>query len=308
MSKAITKATTETAVAARQDSRESVLSRLAGLYGVKEAMLLETLKKTVFKEAKTNEQLVSLCIVADQYRLNPFLKEIYAFPDKGGGIVPVVGIDGWMQIINSHPQFDGMEFQQSDEACTCTIYRKDRKQPVSVTEHLDECYRNTIPWNSHPRRMLRHKAVIQCSRYAFGFAGIYDPDEAARIIDVHEVEAGAVQEKPATLKELAAAKTENPQPVVLDDPQPAAETEPIEVVTATKVFQGDPAESIEAGAKKLAERAAARKRATAKLAAQKEAALTPAKAPAKPVKRSPEEVDQIIAEMRRLGEQEREQS
>src|SRR5579859_2161678 len=33
-------------------------------------------------------------------------------------------------------------------------------------------------------RMLRHKAIIQCSRIAFGFSGIMDPDEAEKIIDV----------------------------------------------------------------------------------------------------------------------------
>ena len=31
-------------------------------------------------------------------------------------------------------------------------------------------------------RMLRHKALIQCARLAFGFTGIYDQDEAERII------------------------------------------------------------------------------------------------------------------------------
>jgi hypothetical protein len=31
--------------------------------------------------------------------------------------------------------------------------------------------------------MLRHKAMIQAARYAFGFAGIYDPDEAERIAE-----------------------------------------------------------------------------------------------------------------------------
>ena len=29
--------------------------------------------------------------------------------------------------------------------------------------------------------MLRHKALIQCARYAFGFAGLIDPDEAERM-------------------------------------------------------------------------------------------------------------------------------
>jgi hypothetical protein len=28
-------------------------------------------------------------------------------------------------------------------------------------------------------RMLRHKALMQCARYAFGFSGITDEDEAA---------------------------------------------------------------------------------------------------------------------------------
>ena len=31
--------------------------------------------------------------------------------------------------------------------------------------------------------MLRHKALIQCARVAFGFSGIYDEDEARRIDD-----------------------------------------------------------------------------------------------------------------------------
>ena len=39
------------------------------------------------------------------------------------------------------------------------------------------------PWQTHTKRMLRHKSLIQCSRIAFGFTGIYDQDEAERIIE-----------------------------------------------------------------------------------------------------------------------------
>ena len=39
------------------------------------------------------------------------------------------------------------------------------------------------PGNPTPRRMLRHKAMIQCARLAFGFGGIYDQDEAERIVE-----------------------------------------------------------------------------------------------------------------------------
>lgn len=143
--------------------------------------LVQTLKATAFRSNATDAQFNVLMIVANQYGLNPFTKEIYALPDKNNGITPVVGVDGWARIINSHPQFDGMEFTSDAESCTCKIYRKDRNHPTIVTEYLEECKRPTQPWNSHPRRMLRHKAMIQAARLAFGFGGIYDEDEAERI-------------------------------------------------------------------------------------------------------------------------------
>lgn len=146
--------------------------------------LMTTLKATAFKGQVSDSQMTALLIVANQFGLNPWTREIYAFPDKNNGIVPVVGVDGWSRIINNHAQFDGMEFEQDGDSCTCRIYRKDRARPVAVTEYMDECKRGTAPWTSHPKRMLRHKAMIQCARLAFGYGGIYDQDEAERIVDM----------------------------------------------------------------------------------------------------------------------------
>ncbi len=145
--------------------------------------LMETLKQTAFRGQVSDSQMTALLIVANQYKLNPWTKEIYAFPDANNGIVPVVGVDGWARIINSHDQFDGIEFIQDDAKCTCNIYRKDRSRATSVTEYMSECKREAKPWKSHPLRMLRHKAMIQCARLAFGFVGIYDQDEAERIVE-----------------------------------------------------------------------------------------------------------------------------
>lgn len=169
---------------------KTLTSRLAKRFGVDENKMIAALKATAFSSAKsiTNEQMMALCIVSEQYGLNPWTKEIYAFPDKSGGIIPVVGVDGWARIINSHPEFDGMDFEQDDDKCTCVIYRKDRAHPIKVTEYMEECRRPSVgPWQSHPRRMLRHKAMIQCARIAFSFAGIYDPDEGERIIEAEVV-------------------------------------------------------------------------------------------------------------------------
>ena len=167
-----------------------LISRMAGRFGVDQNKLVTTLKCTAFRVKDgepTNEQMMALMVVADQYGLNPFTKEIYAFPDKQNGIVPVVGVDGWSRIINEQPNFDGLEFEQDDEKCTCIIFRKDRAHPIKVTEYASECRRNTGPWQTHPKRMLRHKALIQCARLAFGFAGIYDADEAEVIREARDM-------------------------------------------------------------------------------------------------------------------------
>ena len=185
---------------ARSLPKHSLIVRIAQRYSVDPDKLLSTLKATAFKQPidrdtgiapeVSNEQMMALLVVADQYRLNPFTRELYAFADsKRGGIVPIVSVDGWARIINEHPQFDGVEFAygfatQSGmlEWIEAIIYRKDRSHPTKVRELMAECKRNTDPWKSHPSRMLRHKSLIQCARLAFGFAGIYDQDEAERII------------------------------------------------------------------------------------------------------------------------------
>ena len=164
---------------------QTLTGKLAAQFGMGDGSdLSNTLKATAFKSGTqvTDAQMTALLVVANQYGLNPFTKEIFAFPDKGG-IVPVVGLDGWSRIINTHPQFDGMDFEQDSQSCTCIIHRKDRSHPVRVTEWMEECKRGTGPWQSHPKRMLRHKAMIQCARLAFGFSGIYEQDEAERIVE-----------------------------------------------------------------------------------------------------------------------------
>jgi phage recombination protein Bet len=134
-----------------------------------------------------------LLLLAERLGLDPLSNEIYAtevVPESGKKprIFFVVGVDGWSKIINAHPQFDGMRFVESapggDELpqyFECTIFRKDRKVATSIREYMYEAHTSQGAWLTHPRRMLRHKAMVQCARTYFGLGGLYEPDEAERV-------------------------------------------------------------------------------------------------------------------------------
>jgi len=190
----------------------ALVNRFAARVGVEPAVFKRTIKATVLKtkdREATDEEMVAFLAIADKYGLDPWTKEIHAFVDKGGGIVPVVGVDGWNHLEQTHPQFAGErvemppreEWIQIDEDAkpcppwiTVTIKRSDHGEQ-SVTEYLDECYKPAYqgsgrdgkykikgPWQTHTKRMLRHKARIQAIREVLSYGGIYDEDEAARII------------------------------------------------------------------------------------------------------------------------------
>lgn len=262
----------ETQIMPVASRRVSLVEKFAAKFSIEPEKLLSTLKATAFRQRDrgveiTNEQMAALLVVADQYGLNPFTKEIFAFEDKGA-IVPVVSVDGWTRIINSHPALNGIDFRWSEEKttpqggkecpewCEVVIYRKDRERPIVVREYLDEVYRAPFkakskfkegetyevggPWQSHTKRMLRHKTLIQGSRLAFGFAGIYDEDEAHRIIEAQAVDVtpapkaieaaprdatekvGAIKER-LKAKEPASPPAEGAAPEAIASPAPSPE-------------------------------------------------------------------------------------
>lgn len=173
-------------------AKPSALNLMASRLSCDPAKLLGTLKATVFKGA-SDEEVMALVVVSNEYELNPLLKEMYAFPAKGGGIVPIVSVDGWNKMLIRQPSFDGItfEFEEDDKrhpiTCTATIHIKGRAHPVKVTEYFDECFRQTDNWKNMPHRMLRNRTLCQASRMAFGFSGVHHPEEADQIVDIDSV-------------------------------------------------------------------------------------------------------------------------
>lgn len=251
---------------AEQAEQTNLIETMASRYGVDRQTLLSTLTRNAFITPygfnqhwePTQDQALSLLIMADQYNLNPLKKEIVAYPGRNGSIVPVVGIEGWFNIISSHPDVDGFVFKTSEsmtfpqdglvkapEWMEVTFHRKNWAHPVTIREYLDEVYRppfvdpytgepNYGPWQKQTKRMLRHKTLIQVARIVLGLTGIYDQDEAERIVeaerDVLKQGLGA-QQKPTPAPVKAETKsTSSPRdkvtPIPLKTNQPVSETVP----------------------------------------------------------------------------------
>lgn len=203
----------------------ALIGKMALSLDVDTEALAAVLRQQVLKNA-TPTDVAAFLIVATQYGLNPITKEIYAFPAKGGGIVPIVGVDGWIKLANKQPTFDGVSFEErlidgKVAAVTCRVHRKDRQHPVEVTEYLEECKRPTDPWKQWPIRMLRHRAMVQGFRIAFGFSGIMEPDEAERAFDGPIVEGR--QTGRARLADVVAETVRDSEPEMIPHREPGSD-------------------------------------------------------------------------------------
>lgn len=164
--------------------RLTVVREMADHYKLDVKAFIYTFRSVAMPQGHSNAELVSCLMVAHAHGLNPLTKEIYFMKARSGAIQPIISVDGWMKKCNEHPQFDGLDFidnlteKGEPIATTCIIYRKDRTHPIKVTEYFDECSKAGGPvWKTSPKRMMRHRALTQCARYAFGFAGVMDRDE-----------------------------------------------------------------------------------------------------------------------------------
>lgn len=228
---------------------ETLTEVMAQKYQMNWESFLNTFKASLFKSLKreaTNEEVAMMMLVCKQYDLNPFVGQIFAFPAKNGSIVPVVGIDGFTTIAERNDTNDGFEMSESsdliqidDDAKPCPkwmevkIYRKGQTHPTVVREYLDEVYVPTSkkgfvgPWQTHTKRMLRHKTLIQGYRLAYAITGIYDEDEAHRIDEAVVTE---IKAKPSFIPYPDETKQIDIQPDPIDVKPQAGEKPKVEEV------------------------------------------------------------------------------
>lgn len=166
--------------------------------------LMSAMKAHVSKAAKNSSdaEVIAFVVVCVQMGLNPILGEVHAMRDQAGTLRPVPSIDGWVRVIRSQPDFRGIEFEEHRDgdgvliSITCTIHVDGWQTPCRVTEYLRECRRKTQPWQDMPTRMLRHRALIQCGRVAFGL-GLSDVEDVRNDPHADEPEITTTNDAPA---------------------------------------------------------------------------------------------------------------
>ena len=146
------------------------LGRAAAGLGIDEGELKAWIDLQMDVPAKT---ILSLLRMMQNLHLDPLCDEIGFTQYDDGQWQVFITIEGCSKLLNQHPQFNGLVFNQADtlidgvpEWIECTIHRKDRTLPTTVREYLTEVRGENPIWQKMPRRILRHRALQQCVRLA----------------------------------------------------------------------------------------------------------------------------------------------
>ena len=147
----------------------------------------------------------SFMLECNTLNLNPLAKHIYGFLN-GGKVCTIVSIDGWREIANREPNYDGYEFIYGDMAVKtlaydsssylagqkipksvtverkvcewieCKIFLKNRSRPVTFRTYFEEAFRPSQPWACQPIQMLQNKALVNAIKNAFSISAYTEDD------------------------------------------------------------------------------------------------------------------------------------
>lgn len=184
--------------------------------------VIDTLKATVAK-GTTDHELDMFIQQCKGTGLNPFKKEIWCIVTGTGEwrkVQMMTGLHGYLQIANSHPQFDGIEYSygpvikvkagtQEIEAydwVEARVYRKDRTRPQVYRANWSESHQDLVSkggklmqWASRPKYMLQKVAECHSLKRAFAqeLSGFYTEEEMPAefsVVETEKVEAPAPAE------------------------------------------------------------------------------------------------------------------
>jgi phage recombination protein Bet len=144
--------------------------------------------------------------------LSPLTGQITAFK-QGGGVVPIVTIDGYRAIaakidpgyvveieyLTADGWVDWIPEAEPASQARAKVWRTGAERPVTKAVSRKEFAGNSGPWRSMPHHMLAKVAESHALRMAFpqGLSGTYSADEMANPVQAAEAPAAALP-KPAS--------------------------------------------------------------------------------------------------------------
>jgi hypothetical protein len=241
--------------------QKSLAASMAAQYGMEAGPFVAAIRQTVFPASDrkgnppTDGQLVAYLAVCKRYGLDPFVKQLWPFPTRDGGFQPVTSYDGWIYIMNTHPQYAGDEYQEIRDdngsllAGEVKIYRKDRERPTIKRCHLKEWRRETENWRTQESHMMEVRTYAQGIRKAFGIGGIMDAEDAI-FADAKDITSASTEIERSTenakekLKEKIGAKKAVTEEVTGDSEAATLETEQQPPTTGESESSQEPQEPL----------------------------------------------------------------
>ncbi len=136
----------------------------------------------------TAKELIEYGALCNQAGLNPTTSEVAPLV-QGGRVSLIIGVDGWIKVARSYPEFRGYKLVPSEDLLKVGIHEvpkyidsqifiKGYDFPLEWRTYYNEAVKAKSPvWQSQPNHMLQVRALANGVKRAFGL-NAYTPDEA----------------------------------------------------------------------------------------------------------------------------------
>lgn len=221
---------------------KSVLVDAASILGVHPTKLCDLLRN-VWKTSKgvapltDAEMFKGLSLIA-RYELDPIAKDVYVTRTKDGKLLTIIGIDGWIKVLDRTDHYDGFEWEDETDAngkviaVNVKIYSTKRTRPTTYRGLMSEYQRvGGMVAKDMPVHMLRLFSLRHAARLFTPIGGDVLTEEEARYAQSHapsEQEAPAGQSKTAALADRLMERMAEPTPEPETTPEPEPQEEAVE--------------------------------------------------------------------------------
>jgi len=149
--------------------------------------------------ALSDQELMVGMALVQRYGLDPFAREIYVTRDKKGRLMTIIGIDGFIRILDRTDHYDGFEqFDIKDgqgnlTGITTTIYSTKRSHPATYPATAAEYSKlGGFMAGQIPTHMLRLFSLKHAARLFVPLGTVVTAEEA-RVMGYQEAEPDATQ-------------------------------------------------------------------------------------------------------------------